>query len=163
MVAEAALANFFPYLFDGVEFRGGGRQEDEFYVFRDFQCFCPVPRCLVAHQYDSVFGELLGQSFEKYVHAVCIAVWQNKKERVSVQWFNRTVCVTVFPYMMAWRYRTVPRIAPAIFWLVDSPKTRLIVKHQSDATVQTFVLFLLHGNVNFFVASIASSLALFGC
>jgi len=55
---------------------------------------------------------------------------------------------------------------PAIFWLVDPSESGLILKHQAHPAggkfVENFGQFS-DSIVNFFEASITSSLALFGC
>ena len=66
--------------------------------------------------------------------------------------------------MMARHARANPFAAPALFWLVDTSETGFILKHQSYLffIVENFCQ-LMNSGVNFFEASIASGVALFGC
>ncbi len=88
----------------------------------------------------------------------------NKEKGISGQWFYGAVCIPVFPDMMAGNRRANSFSAPALFWLVDSPKTCFILKHQPDGFffVENFRQFC-DSCVNFFEVSMTSSLAFLGC
>ena len=66
--------------------------------------------------------------------------------------------------MVAWNAGSDAFLAPAVFGLVNSAKTCLILEHKahfSTALVEIFQFF--DSDINFFEVSMTSSLAFLGC
>ena len=101
---------------------------------------------------------------QKDIHANRVAAWKNKEAAVTRYRINRTINVAVLTNMMAGHTRPDTLSAPAILRLIDSTKTCFILEHEPDCfgIVEHFGQFMDSG-VNFFEASIASGVALFGC
>ena len=127
-----------------------------------------MPSRTITAEQDQVIFELFGQSLQKNVGAGGIAVWQHQKAALTGNRLNGPIGVTIFADMMAWNRRPDALFAPAEFGFIDSSETCLILKHQAhfstiSTTIVVFFLQFLHFFFNFFEASMASSLALFGC
>ena len=123
-----------------------------------------MPRGAITTQQDHILRVLLGKLLEKHIHTYCVAIRQNQKTGSSSQRLHRTIGIPVFSDMMARNAGTSPFLAPTVFRLVDPAKASLILKHQPDflLIVENFFPFC-HFCVNFFEASMSSSLAFLGC
>lgn len=99
----------------------------------------------------------------KDLHAFCIAVRHDEKKTLSVYWINSTIYIAVFTDVMT-RYCGASTVwTPADFWLIDSSKTRFILKEYSHLFLRILGRQNPYVVFNFFEASIASSSAFFGC
>ena len=104
----------------------------------------------IAHESGSAASE---SPFEK---AVATAVPR--------QGLNRTVGISVFPNMVAWNAGPDAFLTPAVFGLVNSAKTCLILEHKAHFSTAPVEIFqFTNGSFNFFEVSMTSSLAFFGC
>ena len=102
--------------------------------------------------------------FQEDVHTYRVTVGKYEEIPITGYGVYRSVSVTVLSDMVAWNPWTYTFSAPAMLGLVDPSKASLILKHQPNplGTVENFLQFL-DSSVNFFEASTASGLALFGC
>ena len=118
---------------------------------------------IAAHQ-NGILGKLFGQFPQKQIHARSIAIGHNKKTGFTCKRLNRTIGISVFPNMVAWNAGSDAFLTPAVFWLVNSAKTCLILEHKahfSTSLVEIFQFF--DSDINFFEVSMTSSLAFLGC
>ena len=125
-----------------------------------------MPCRAVGRQQDVVIRVCCRELTQIYVHTLCVTIRHDKEKRVSCCGLYSSVCIPIFPDVMTGYARSHSLEAPAIFRLVDSPKTSFILKHHSYTTCGGFgdiFLYFLGARVNFFEASITSSLAFFGC
>ena len=101
---------------------------------------------------------------KKHIHTISVTIRHNQETAFTADRFNCSVNISVFSDVMARNRRTNTLFAPAVFWFIDSTKTRFILKHQTHCGI--FVEFFrcfLYDLFNFFEASIASGFAFFGC
>ena len=122
-----------------------------------------MPHGSITDQHNLVVGVGLGQLSQEYVHAVCVAVRENQEETVPVPRLYRAICVSVFPYMVAWDGWSGPFPTPAALGFVDPPESRLILEHQSDVLAWILGRDFLVQSFNFSEESCSSSVAAFGC
>ena len=127
-----------------------------------------MPGRTITAKEDQVIFELFRQCLQKNVDADGIAVWQHQEAALCSGRLDCTVGIAVFPDVMAWNRRTNALFAPAVFGVIDPPKTRLILEHQAhfstvSKTIVDFFLQFLYFFFNFFEAAMTSSLAFFGC
>lgn len=92
-----------------------------------------------------------------------VAIWHNKKTAFAGNRFHCSISIAVFPNVMAWYTWTHSHGAPAPFGFVNSAKASFILEHQAYLFPGILGSRNLYGIVNFFEASIASSLAFLGC
>ena len=122
-----------------------------------------MPCSTVTNQNKNIISELFLKLIQIGLHTLCVAIRHDKEKAFSLYWINRSVGVSIFPNMMTWNCWTNSFCTPTVLWFIDSPKASFILKHQAN------LLFWILGCqnpyvvVNFFEASIASSLAFFGC
>ena len=105
---------------------------------------------------------------QKNVGADGIAVWQHQETAFTGSRLNGPIGIAIFADMMAWDRRSDASLTPAVFGLIDSPKTCLVLEHQAhfstvSTTIVDFFLQFFHFFVEFFEAAMTSSLAFFGC
>ena len=117
----------------------------------------------VRYQKDIVLWISSRQLAQERVHVIRVAVWHDQKEVLACHGFYRTVQVFIFPNMMTRNRRTYTFRTPAHLRLVDPSEACFILKHQADCLIHVGRTSLLHGLLNFFEASHASSFAAFGC
>ena len=167
-ITEAALSDLFPNLLNGIHFRGVGGDVKEDDIFREFQELGFVPCGPVTAEQHDIIRKLTRQFLQKQIHAHRIAVGHNKKAGFARKRLHRSISISILPNMVTGHTGAYPFFAPAVFGLVDSSKSRFILKHQpylstiSTAIVDFFVQFL-DFCFNFFEVSMTSSLAFFGC
>ena len=160
-IAESHSAQFFPDLFNRIHFWSVWRYGKQFYIFRNAKRSSLMPCSSVAAQENDIIWILPGQFRQENIHTDRIAIWHDQKTGFSSQWLYRAIHIAIFPNTVAGHRRSKTFLTPAVFWLVDSPKSRLILKHQPHI-VEIFLQF--HNScVNFFVVSMTSSAAFFGC
>jgi hypothetical protein len=102
------------------------------YILRNQKGTGLVPCSAIAAKKYLVIRVLIREFFKEDVHTRRIAVWHYEKAGISSQWFHGTVCITVFPDMVARDRRANPFHAPTVFRLVDTSETGFILKHQMD-------------------------------
>lgn len=129
-ILEAHLPKLFPDLFNRIHFRRIRRNEKELNILGNLQSLGLVPSGAVTAEQNDIVLVFLRQFLEEYIHTVCVAIRHDKKEVVSVKRFDCSISVSVFPDVMAGNNRPDSLFAPAILWLVDSTKTRFILKQQ---------------------------------
>ena len=118
---------------------------------------------IAAHQ-NGILWKLLGYLPQKQIHTYCIAIGHDKKTGFPCQRLNRTVGISVFPNMVAWNAGPDAFLTPAVFGLVNSAKTCLILEHKAHFSTAPVEIFQFpDGGFNFFEVSMTSSLAFFGC
>ncbi len=162
LIPKTSEPYFLPNLFYGVHFRRIWRNEEQANIIRNIQ-FCGFMPCgTVTTQKNRIIRINLGEGTEKHIHALTITVGHNQKMPFPGQGFYRAIHIPVFPYVMAWNAGTLPLDRPTVFRLIDPTETSFILKHQAYFW-RTRFLHLGYGCFNFFEASIASSLAFFGC
>ena len=168
LVFKTALSDFFPNLFNRIHLRRIGWNKEQNNVIGNNEGLCFIPGGTIAAEQNRIFLILLGQLTKKYVRAVCIAVWQHKEKVLTSSRLDCSVGIAVFPYMMTGNRRASALFAPAIFGLIDPSESSFVLKHKpnfstlSTAIVDFFFQFM-HFLLNFFEASMTSSLAFFGC
>lgn len=87
----------------------------------------------------------------------------DKKVSLTGQRLYRSVGIAILPDMVAGYTGAYPFPTPAIFRFVDSPKSSLILEHQANILAAVDNFQLSDCIINFFEASISSSLAFLGC
>lgn len=118
---------------------------------------------IAAHQ-NGILLKLLGYLPQKQIHTYRIAIGHDKKTGFACQRLNRTVGISVFPNMVAWNAGPDAFLTPAVFGLVNSAKTCLILEHKAHfSTAPVEILQFTDGGFNFFEVSMTSSLAFLGC
>ena len=132
-------------------------------VFRQFQSLRLVPCSTITAKQNNVLGILCGQFFQKNTHTSRIAIRHDKKVSLTGQWLHGSVDIAILPDMVAGHCGADTSLAPAVFRLVDSPKSSFILKHQANCLPPVYNFQLFYGVVNFFEAAISSSLAFWGC
>ena len=162
LISKTSEAYFLPNLFYGVHFRRIWRNEEQANIIWYIE-FCRLMPCgTVATQKNRIIRISLGECAEKHIHALTITAGHNQKMPFSSQRFYRSIHIPIFPYMMAWNARTLPSDRLTVFGFIDPAETSFILKHQAYFWSTRFLHFG-YGCFNFFEASIASSLAFFGC
>ena len=122
-----------------------------------------MPHRSITHQQDSIFRICLGQLIQEYIHAVCIAVWENQKKTFSILRFHRSTNISIFTNVMTWNGRPLSFLAPAALRFVNASKSCFVLEHQP------YILAGVWGNdfvvliFNFFEESCSSRLADLGC
>ena len=163
LVSEAALADLFPNLLYGIHLRCVRRDMEQLDVLRNLQCARLVPCCTVAAQQDDIVRVFFGQIPQKNIHADGIALRKHQKEVVSRQRFHSTKGIVILPDVVTGHTGAHPLFTPAVFRLVNPTEACFILEHQPNyfAAVDNFQFF--DSGLNFFEASIVSSLAFLGC
>lgn len=162
-IAESMQSNPCPNLLDRIHLRRARGKRDDLDVGRDFQTSGFVPSRTVCYKQNKVIRISCRQFAKEDIHAYCVAVRQDEKERFTKVWVHSAIRIAILADMMAWYIRANPLWTPAISWLVDSPKARLILKHEQNATCQILEAEFLSSCVNFFEASITSGDDFSGC
>lgn len=123
-----------------------------------------MPCSPITDKYHIIIRICRRQMLQKDIHTDRIAVWEDKEVSVTSHRIYCSIGVSVLPNMVAWYPRTHSFAAPAVLRLIDPPKTCFVLKHKPNplGVVENFGQFMDSG-VNFFEASIASGVALFGC
>ncbi len=123
-----------------------------------------MPCRSITDEHNVIVWIFCGQVLQKEIHTNCIAVWKNEEAAITRYRVNSTVNVAILTNMMAGHTGTDPFSTPAMLWLIDSAETCFILEHEpySFGIVENFGQFMNSG-INFFEASIASGVALFGC
>ena len=95
-------------------------------------------------------------SFQKDVHAHCIAIRHDKKASLTGQRLYRSVGIAILSDMVTGYAGAYPFLTPAVFRPVYPSKSSLILKHQADflSAVDNFQIF--YRGFNFFEAAISS-------
>ena len=163
LVSEATLADLFPNLLNGVHFRRVWRDMEQHDVLRNLQCAGLVPCCAVATQQNDVIRILLGQIPQKHIHADCIALGKHQKEVLSRPGLHSSKGIVILPDVVTGHTGAHTFFAPAVFGFVDPSEACFILEHQTDFFVAVDNFQLLDSGLNFFEASIVSSLAFLGC
>lgn len=122
-----------------------------------------VPCSTITAKQNNVLGILCRQFFQKDVHTRRVAIRHDEKESVTGQWLHGSVDIAILPDMMTGHCGADTSLAPAVFRLVDSPKSSFILKHQANCLPPVYNFQPFYGVVNFFEAAISSSLAFWGC
>ena len=122
-----------------------------------------VPCSTVTAKQNNVLGILCGQFFQKDAHTRCIAIRHDKKASLTGQWLHGSVDIAILPDMMTGHCGADTSLAPAVFRLVDSPKSSFILKHQANCLPPVYNFQFFDRGFNFFEAAISSSLAFWGC
>ena len=162
LIPKTSEPYFLPYLFYGVHFRRIWRNEEQTNIIWYIE-FCRLMPCgTVATQKNPIIRINLGEGIEKHVHASTITVGHNQKMPFPSQGFYRSIHISIFPYVMAWNAGTLPSDRPTVFGFIDPAKTSFILKHQAYFWRTRFLHFG-YGCFISFEASMASSLAFFGC
>ena len=130
-VAKTPLAYFFPNLFDGIHLRRCRWKEKQFDIVWNLKPCGSVPRSAIANQKKSVIGICTAQPTQKSIHTCSVAVWHNQKIGFACFGFYRSISISVFSNMVTRHMWADSFPTPAIFWLVDSPKASLVLKHQA--------------------------------
>jgi hypothetical protein len=91
-----------------------------------------MPRGFVTDEEDAVIGELLGKFLQKHIHADRVVIGQYLKETVSCPRFDCAVGIAVFSDVMTRHNRAQTFETPTIFWFVNPPEPRFVLKHQTD-------------------------------
>ena len=68
---------------------------------------------------------------QKEIHARRIAIRHDKKESITGQWLYCSVDIAIFSDMVTRHAGTYPSLTPAVFGLVYSSKSSLIMEHQA--------------------------------
>ena len=160
-IAESHSAQLFPDLFNRIHFRSIWRYEKQFYIFWNAEGSSFMPGSSVAAQENDIVWILPRQFRQENIHTGHIAIWHDQKTGFPGQWFYRAIYIAIFPNMVAGYRRSKSFLTPTVFWLVDPPKSCLILKHQPNI-VEIFLQFC-NSCVNFFETSMISSAAFFGC
>lgn len=127
-----------------------------------------MPCSTVTAKENNVIRILLCQVAQEDIHANCITVRHDQETTLPSGRLDSSVDITIFPDVMA-RDRWANALwTPAEFRLVDSSKACLVLEHQAHfSTLSTAIVdfFLQFPDffLNFFEASMTSSLAFFGC
>ena len=161
---KASGPQFFPNLLNRIHFRRVRRNEYDLNIGKRLQRPGLVPCRTIADEHNVTVWIFCGQVLQKEIHANGIAVWKNKEAAITRHGINSTVSIAILSDMMAGHPRTDAFSAPAILRLVDTTETCFILEHEPNTfgIVENFGQFMDSG-VNFFEASIASGVALFGC
>ena len=127
-----------------------------------------MPCGTVTAKENDIVRILLCQLTQEEIHANCITVWHDQEAALPGDWLDSPVGITIFPDVMTRNRWTNTLWAPAEFGLIDPPKARFILEHQTHiSTISTaFVDFFFQFSYfffNFFEAAMTSPLAFFGC
>ena len=169
LISESHFANLLPDLLNGIHFWCGRRDKTQMDILWNDKRIRFMPGGSITYQDYFILEKLLGQLCQEYIHTTRIAIRHNPKGGIACYRFHSTIYIPVFSDMMTGNMWPVAFAAPTVFGLIDSAKSRFILKHQPNFTFWLFAIcsYLVSQNCylsfNFFEASIASSLALFGC
>lgn len=122
-----------------------------------------MPHRPIAYQQNLIFRIGFCQFGKIHIHTICVAVWQDQKETLTVSGFHCSIRIPIFTNMLTWNRGSCPFSAPAALGLIDSSETCFVLKHQPHILER-----VLGDNsgiqiVNFFEESCSSVLAAFGC
>lgn len=135
-------------------------------IVRNVQIVCSMPGSTVTDEEDFIVWVFFRQFFQENFHTGSITVRHDQKEGITCHRLCCSICVPILPNVMTRHVWPYPFLAPAVFRLVNPAKACFILEHQAQFAVQPIPYFgsQFHDlRLNFFEASIASSLALFGC
>ena len=123
-----------------------------------------MPCRTIADEHNVIVWIFCGQVLQKEIHTNCIAVWKNEEAAIAGYRINSTISAAILANMMAGHTRTDSFSTPAMLRLIDTAETCFILEHElySFGIVESLGQFMDSG-INFFEASIASGVALFGC
>ena len=163
LVTKTRGSEFAPDLFNRIHFRrvrGNIHQND---IVRTIKVDCRMPGSAIADENDHIFWISARQFTEKYSHAGSIAIRHDQKEALAIHRINCAIHIPVFTDMMARNRGPDALRTPTSSRFIDSSKTSLVLKHQTDFFSRVLACRLLYGFFNFFEAAIVSSSAFFGC
>ena len=123
-----------------------------------------MPSSAIATHQNGILRKLSGHFLQKQIHTRSIAIGHDKKTGFTSQRLDRTISISVFPNMVAWNAGPDAFLTPAVFGLVNSAKTCLVLEHKAHFSTAPVEIFqFTNGSFNFFEVSMTSSLAFFGC
>jgi len=127
-VVEALFLEFFPEVFDGIEFRAVGWQGNQRDIVRNDSLFSPMAGCAIQDQNEVMVRITVGQLLEEQIEAVGAHVGQNQGDGLPIEWTGCRVGVGIFPNDLAWNNRSVSYRSPTPNDLTDASKAGFILK-----------------------------------
>jgi hypothetical protein len=129
LVRTCLLPEFFPEMFNGVEFRAVWRLSKQAYVLRDSQILGFVPACLIHLHDDQELAELSGYFLKENIHHVGVGPWEQQSRHFSQGRTHCGVDIEIFADYLSGNPWTDTFWSPAPTGLTYTPKSALILGH----------------------------------
>lgn len=104
-------------------------------ILRQLQSSGLMPCGAITAKQNDILSVLFRKMFQEDIHAYRVAIRHDQEEAIACQWLYRTIGIAILPDVMAGHAGTYSFLAPAVFGLVDSPKSGFILKYYANVTL----------------------------